>query len=54
MKIFKSSKVDENIFTTFAKILYLSKMGEIALTISKGVFSPNLSKLPDLDETMAW
>ncbi len=35
---------------TFAKILYSSKMGEIAFTIS-GWFSPNLSKLPNLDET---
>ncbi len=35
----------------FAKILYLSKIGETAFTIS-GRFSHNLSKLPDLDETM--
>ncbi len=37
-------------WVTFAKILYSSKMGEIAFTIS-GWFSPNLSKLPDLDKT---
>ncbi len=35
---------------TFAKILYLSKMGETAFTISEW-FSRNLSKLPNLDET---
>ncbi len=37
---------------TFAKILYSSKIGEVAFTIC-GWFSPNLSKLPDLDETMS-
>ncbi len=35
---------------TFAKILYSSKMGETAFTISEW-FSPDLSKLRDLDET---
>ncbi len=35
---------------TFAKILYLSKIGETAVTIS-GWFSANLSKLPHLDKT---
>ncbi len=34
---------------TFTKILCLSKMSEIAFTIS-GWFLPNLSKFPDLDE----
>ncbi len=28
-------------------------MGEIALTVSKGGFPPNLLKLPDLDKTTA-
>ncbi len=35
---------------SFANILYSSKMGETAFTNS-GWFSPNLSKLPDLDKT---